>query len=488
MRKTRLQIFGTFLIVSLLLFIYLQIASRILFTSVDFDEGYNLQVSYLLHTNPLNYASFYSIFDSNITTGPTVLIPAAFFINDQSSLLPRIVMFLYAVIFLFLALKYVFTSKLQRIIFLILVILTPLFYFFSSHILGELPGFAFLLLSLITLSKKHYLTAGLFLACSIITKQVYLFGVLPVFLLFLLTHTFSRKQLCYLSLHSAQTVSGFLIMFFLWFVYILTAVHFSYSSFVKIIQDNIQAMRALSQPQLALIDQRLDMLRYVFGINGILAVIVMGVVCWYIFKNLGKHRNRIAISLAFYCLIYLLYFLFRGSTFWYRQFYPAVLAFIIIVPVFIDTIIANKNKIQLAALAIVIVSLTGNAVYYSIHIPRADISKKMLEQNLNFFREKPLSFTAPDQILKSQLQTADYIKNAIPGHKLVAGISWWNAAEIAYLARTNIGRDPFLPKVEYVITDYYGNFLGTSDYAYLALIKNKTEIYHSPGFTIYRKQ
>jgi hypothetical protein len=211
------------------------------------------------------------------------------------------------------------------------------------------------------------------------------------------------------------------------------------------------------------------------------------IVCSYILKKLRK-KNPIVISLAFYCIIYLLYYLFEGSSFWYRHFFPAVLAFIIIAPVFIDTVITEKNKIYTAALAIITILLAGNAIFYMSHVPKIDLSKKVIEQNLIFFHEKSLPFTAPDPLLRSQLQTADYVKNDIPINSSIAGISWWNAPEIAYLARRNIGRDPFITRVSYVITDYYGNLLGTNDYEYLALIKNKTELFHYDGYTIYKKQ
>jgi len=147
---------GSLIILFLSIFIYSQIVSRIFFTPIDFDEGYNLQVSYNLSRDFLNYATFDKLFDTNITTGPALLIPTSLIIDVSHPLLPRVVMLIFAILFIYICQVYMYTNQRQRIIFLFLIMLTPLFYFFSSHILGELPGFVFFLISLLVLVRKKY--------------------------------------------------------------------------------------------------------------------------------------------------------------------------------------------------------------------------------------------------------------------------------------------------------------------------------------------
>jgi hypothetical protein len=94
-------------------------------------------------------------------------------------------------------------------------------------------------------------------------------------------------------------------------------------------------------------------------------------------------------------------------------------------------------------------------------------------------------FTDPDSLLISQIKTAKIVKN-LPIDSQIAGISWWNTPEIAYLSGRKIYRDPFQKKTDYIITHYYGRILGSQDYQYLDLIKNKKEVYNSEGYNIYK--
>ena len=475
------KVFGNILIVFLLLCIYTQISTRILFTSVDFDEGYNLLVSYNLKDNFLNYSTFDTKFDTNITTGPALLVPASLFINNTHPLLPRIVMLIFAIIFLFITNKYLFTNQIQKIIFLTCIILTPLFFFFSSHVLGELPGFVFFLSSLIVLSRKKYFWSGALLMLSILTKQVYIFGILAVMLEFLLIHIFSKNQRASISRNTALLISGVLVILLSWYTYILISVNFSFQRFGGVIRDAWTASNTLSQPKLSLIDKRIDMLGYVFGVQGLVFIFLIILICRGVIKKL--RQNHIAVSLAFFSICYSLYFLFLGATNWYRHFFPVVLAMLIITPLLIDTILFEKkikNILMLGGiLFLVFISVTSSNIH------KNTISEnKLIDQNLIFHHEKMWPFTDLDSLLISQIKTAKIVKN-LPIDSQVAGISWWNTPEIAYLSGRKIYRDPFQKKTDYIITHYYGRILGSQDYQYLKLIKNKKEVFNSEGYNIY---
>lgn len=483
-RRKLLTVAGGILIVIISLFIYTQIASHILFSPLDFDEGYNLQISQHLKKNLFNYSTFSGNFDPNITTGPALLIPSSLFINPSNPLIPRLIMIIFAILFIFICQVYMYTGQLQRITFLILISFTPLFYFFSSHVLGELPGFVFFLISLIMLSKRKYLLSGLFLALSILTKQVYIFGILSVILQFALIHIFSKKQRATIFRNIALVISGFLIVFLSWYLYILSSVNFSYSKFNRVLYDYQKAARILSQPKLSLIDKRLEMFTYVFGINGLLFTALLFLIC----KNIiSKFRqNMLAVPLAFFVLIYTIYFLFFGSTNWYRHFFPSILALVVCLP-FAGRIIFDVSLRRKAVMiSFISVLILGNLVYYFTFQAINDYNKKLIEQNLIFRNETFLPLVSSDSLLKSQMQTADYIKNNIIRNDLVSGISWWNAPEIEYLNGRKIYRDPFNKDMSYLITHFYGEMLGKNDYQNLNLLKNKEIIYKSEGYTIYK--
>lgn len=476
------QFIGSLIITVLLLFIYTQIASRILFTPIDFDEGYNLQISYHLSHDFLDYTTFTAKFDPNITTGPALLIPASLLIIDDSPLTPRIIMLLFTTIFIYLAQRYVYENRLQKIIFLILIIITPLFYFFSSHVLGELPGFVFFIISLIMISKKQYFLSGIFLSLSILTKQVYTLAILPVILQFLLIHIFSKKQRVTIFRNLALVLSGFLVVFFTWYLYIFSSESLSYAHFKRILRDNWQAWNILSQPKLSLIDKRLDMLGYIFNINGTLFSILIITTCVTVFKKL--RHNYIAISLAFFSLFYTLYFLFLGSTNWYRHFLPSILAFIIILPLCVDVILEERNKKNILIMVLILVFTLLNSFYFKIYKSNSFTDEKIISQNLIFLNEKPLPLTSYTHLLNSQINTSKFVET-LPKNANIAGISWWNAPEIEYLAGRKITRDPFVKDTDYIVTHYYGKLLGKTDYQYLNLIKNKKIIYNSEGYYIY---
>lgn len=473
---------GSLIILLLSIFIYSQIVSRILFTSVDFDEGYNLQISYNLSRNFLNYATFDGLFDSNITTGPALLIPTSFFINHASHLLPRVIMLIFTIIFIFVCHVYMYTGRLQKILFLILITLTPLFYFFSSHVLGEIPGFTFFLISLITLSKKKYFFSGFFIMLSIFTKQVYIFGILSVLLEFLLIHIFFKSQRVSVWKNAALLIIGTLTVIIIWHMYILTAVGFSYQQFANVITENMKTANTLTQPKLSLIDKRIDMLSYVFGMHGLAFVILIFTICRVIIKKL--RYNFIAVSLSFFSIFYTLYFLFLGATNWYRHFFPVTLSLIVIVPLFIDNLFYEKKRAHFLFLGIVGLFILASIFSHLTHLSTIE-EKRNFEQNLIFHHEQIFPFLFMDSLLAAQIQTSEYLKK-LPSNSVISGISWWNVPEISYLSNREIKRDPFQKNTDYLIMHYYGEILGNTDYEYLKLIENKKEIYKSEGYKIYK--
>lgn len=477
------QILGITTITLLLLLIYTQIASRILFTPLVYDEGYNLQVSYNLRRQVLNYSSFGRLFDPYIFSGPALLMPAAFFMNDLSALLPRVSMLLFVTLFFYLTNSFLFTNNFQRIIFLIFLQITPLFYFFSSHVLGEFPGFVYFLASLIVLNKRKYFIAGILISLSILTKQVYMFGVFSVILEFILIHIFSKNQRVKLLHNSAWCLAGMLSVFILWYLYILTALNFSTSRFIAILNESSKVTRALFTPNVQLIFKRLMMLRYMFGVNGILIVIIILSTASIVIKKL--RNNHAAVALAFFVFIYLLYYLFQTPSNSYLHFFPVVLATLILMPLALYNIVSLR-KIKIYLITVLIGILIFLDLSYFLFF-KADAYQQMrlIEQNQIVYGEQDFPFLEPDPLLLSQLSTAYFIKVNIPKNEQIGGVGWWKTPEIEYLSGKSIVTNPSLPQIRYIITNDYGSLLGKGQDTRLDDIAKKSVIFSSKWYKVY---
>ncbi len=482
----------------LLLFLYIRIVTQAVTAPIDFDEGYNLQISYHVQKNLFDYRTFLTKFDPQITTGPTVLIPASLFINDNVSLLPRIVMVVYAVLFICICLHFIFRTLLQKVIFLFSLNAVPLFPLFSVHILGELPGFVFLILALLLLQKKRFILSGIMLGLSIVTKQVYLFGVIPFIGLLMNTVTLeyttkkkglkNRHRFNYLKHVVKMWSFGFFSVFIVWLLYIFTSVGFSSLTMIQILDRYESTMRILATNRPMLLIKRLDMFSYIFSIPGITFALLILCVAFFCMYKMRRTYPLIS-ALAFYVSVYTIFFLFMGSTYWYRHFFPVMLAISIVLPFFITSLLFSKNEKHFIALGIIGVIILINIGLYKLVILRTvsiDHEKRItIEQNLLFTFEQPF-FPRLDSRLNGQLHTAAYIKDNIEKKDSIAGIGWWNAPEIQYLARREIKQNPSQKEVTYIITHFYGETLGMYDYLYLKQIP-KTLIYKTDGYALYQK-
>ncbi len=469
----------------LLLFLYVRIAFQAINAPIDYDEGYNLQVSYHLSKNVFNYATFSKKFDPNITTGPTVLLPAALLINDTSSLLPRVIMFLFTILFMYLCLHEIFETLWARVGFLITLLLMPLFSVFSAHILGELPGFFFLLLAIILLQKNKLKLSGIAFALSILTKQVYIFGVIPLFWLWFTNYRAIKQFNNKISGNLWNWASGFFSIIGIWFLYILTSLNFSWINVIRALDLYEQTARTISQPKMYLLIKRLDMLGYIFSLPGIIFLLLFIGIAIVTFIE-QKKRNNILAALCIFTIIYTAYFMFFGSTNWYRHFFPAMLGFSIILPVFILSLLFSRSEKHTLALGILGVIIVINSLLYRLTTDSDLLERKRtVEQNLLFSIDQPLMPTT-DPVLKSQLNTAEFIQEQVLPNDTIAGVGWWNAPEIEYLAKRRIERDPFQKNVKYIIKHFYGETLGQYDYRYLPQIQ-KYLIYKNNEYSIYLK-
>ena len=191
--------------IGLFIFVMSSFLSSVLFSHIVFDEGYNLQVS-LNMWNYHSYATFDKVFDEHISTGWPLLLPTSILVSF-SWWAPRLVVLVYTLIFFILIVRYVYTSQTMFIIFLLFFSVIPLSFLFSTHVIGELPAYVWVVAGYILLEKKRYDLAGACIGLAVITKNMAVFAVVPA--AFFVMTQYKSEQI------NMRSILSFLFFFFL---------------------------------------------------------------------------------------------------------------------------------------------------------------------------------------------------------------------------------------------------------------------------------
>lgn len=475
-------------ILFLIVLMIFQLFTRTFNSFVDFDEGYNLQISYNLR-NQLAYSTFELPFDYKISTGPTVLIPAAFLINNNLFMLPRLIMVIYSFIFIYFIYKKVTGSYLEKTIFLILLNLLPLFYFFSTHIFGEIPAFFFLLACYYFYGKNKFFICGIFIGLSILTKSVFAIGMLPILLFMLYNIKKDKFSTIIQEIHNFVVITkGLLLILFLWNLFVFISVELNINVYIRTVTQFFQYTQELSKYRPDLLISRLQMIRFVFNTNPLLLILISLFACFYVFFN--KKRIIYMQLLSLFFVIYFIFFLFLGSTNWYRHLFPAVLAITVLSPFFLDAFFKKLDTGKLLLISIVLIIFIVDKYNNSNLMNDPNSYKRtVIEQNLIFIDQNEYFLLKQHQLLRSQIETAQYIKNSLPETGKIAGLGWLNAPEISYLTGRKISRNPLEQDIKFIIYHIYG-LLSPNGYAYNGLdqrLPDNKLIYQNIGYEIYQK-
>jgi len=175
---------------------------------LEFDESYNLQVPLNLYLNG-HYQTWYNgtrIFNPEITTGPTVLLPIYLLFTLFSSTHPaigRIVVFLFYLMFLYFFYRELFLKEksgkaaFYGAAFFLLLFGVELFGLqLSFGVVGEMPGIFFLVLAFYFFGsecKSGHALAGVFLALAILTKLIFAISLAAIFIVALLEFALKDK-------------------------------------------------------------------------------------------------------------------------------------------------------------------------------------------------------------------------------------------------------------------------------------------------------
>ena len=161
------------IVVGLLIVIAISSTNRIFSSPFDFDEGVGLSMSKILFQTG-KYSSYETPFDPVITVGPTVYFPTALTFVFGNVFLPRFIILIYSSLLIYVVISKFLKGDTSKILFLWLLCLTPYYFYFSAHVLGEVPAIFYSLAGLYFLNNKKYFLSGIFLALSIITKNIFL--------------------------------------------------------------------------------------------------------------------------------------------------------------------------------------------------------------------------------------------------------------------------------------------------------------------------
>jgi len=465
-RKNRLSKIYSFITIGLFCVIGLNIFNRILSSPFDFDEGVMLGFAKnLLLTG--KYSTHEALFDPIITIGPTVSYPVALSLIFKNIFIPRVVIFLYSLILLFVVYFGYLKNQSIRILFLCLICLTPYYYYFSSHVLGEIPALSLSLLGLLCLSQKRYLFSGLFLILAIMTKNIFLLSLIPgAYLLFTQKKFLTIKKIILF-------ITPFFLLTAFWEFYKLQVFHFSFNDYFDNLYQMIRYNKNLSRIHLEFFSQRLSMLSGTFGLNGIVFLISMLSITIYSFI---KNNNILIKSLAIYIFVYLVYFFILGPTVWYRYFFPAIVFFIVT----LSSTVVNIRFSRYSLIPIIIVLIIESQLIN-------ENSKYIIQQNLlPIFDQTGNKIFTKSPLLAEQLETAKYISTKIINNN-ISGVVWYNAPEISYLSEKQIYRTPENPENAFLISHPFGRLLVPEVDARISKYPNKKIVFETTFYKIYKK-
>lgn len=471
----------TLVLVILTLLIVIQLFSRVFHSPIDFDEGYNLQVSQNLRQFGA-YRTFEGLLDVNITTGPTVLIPSALLYSQENPLLPRLVMVAYTLIFIIVLFNKYFINKSEKVFYLFLINITPLFFLFSTQILGELPGFAFLIFSYLAFSRSKYFLSGALFALSILTKTAFIVGFLP-FMATVLYDYFDKKNFS-LKLKSVFSMMAGVVLFIaIGELFRLSQFNFELSKYQSNFGSFLNFTQSRGGAVMNRIFSRMEMVGYTLHIGGFFFLFFS--IYLSIYSFLTSNRTEIKL-ISLYVVFSLLQFTLFGSGQLYRHMFPSVLALLLLIPYFLSSFLSFLNFDRKLFLVGILTVLIISGVGYLYRDPNEDFVKKLKIQNLLFLDQSNRPYVKPKKILTDQFDIARYINSNINASVKLAGKEWLNSPEISYLTQRKIYRDPDNNEVKYVLLSLYNKSLDPNTDAYIRKAKLE-KVYGNDSYDLYIK-
>jgi hypothetical protein len=363
-----------------------------------------------------------------------------------------------------------------------LINLTPLFFLFSTVVLGEVPAFVFLFFTYLMFSRSKFFSAGLLFALSILTKSNYIIGAVPL-LLYGLYAAFVRKENESFLKKLLPFIAGFILPIGLWELYKLSVFHFDFHRYIAYTKDLISFTRSHGHIQFDTIEKRFAMIGYTLHIGGALFTSIILFISGY---TILKNKNHLMKMLGVFTMVYTIHFICFGATDWYRHFFPAILSLLLILPSFITSFFKSLNFERRLLIAVMMVTIGISALSYQYRDRNEIFSRLLIDQDLLFLDQSHLPYFREKKILTDQYNMVSYIQKNISPQEKISGFTWLNSPEIAYLSRRRIYRTPEDPTIKYVLSSIYDRFL--DPYAERFIKENLLQpVYSNDSYTLHKK-
>ena len=454
---------------------------------LDFDSAYNLNVARNLSKHGLYATSTYEgyqMFDSNISTGPTVILPIsmAFSLLGIDLWVARLVMVGYLALFIaisFFTISYLLSRR-TAILSVVLFLTTNAFFEIGTGVLGEIPALCFLLGGILSYHKfltrkdvsnlrsmKYALLSGMLWGLAILTKRQFVFVILAVVLCFLLDRLWARK----LPKYSLVPLGFTAIPLALWLLYQTSQV-----GLIEAIASDFctppsvawQLPYSIKWPKIIIVldaKASLERLFSLFKWANPLTILALA----YLFY-LARQPSKMAIQvLIAFILVWSAWWIFLNNTGWFRQAWPAIVLSEIsiaklgddslfiageILRRWIGGIQTSYGKIQrfrspwkqAKGLVLIILGFSGLVFAAKTAYSTSHTFLSVREEGV--------------KQLHAQLQMAEYIKINVEPDAVINGVGWQMGWEIAFLSgrtfRNLVPNENIIPfgsnsKPEYVL-------------------------------------
>lgn len=421
--------------VSLIALLYIVICSlSITRQPLGFDEAWDLQASSNMAERG-SYASFGSLYggpdkvlDPHLSTGPTTMIPVAlsFELFGTGVVQARVVIMLFYLAAIALISWYVFERTksgyaLVAPLLLLLVASQPVN--FRLDILGELPGVACALGSLIAWHRKKLLLAGLLAALAALSKMILFFLIIAGSIILAVRLIRSWKNKRPVLLDAGRWLIGAAVPMLFWELFKFFQLGASFSAYIQNWKEYahffMKTGSGLSDSGTYLgFGERFDLLAMAYDIEKwlLLGVALAAAGLLYLRrKQLRKTAERNSYGLTFVGLYLLWWFLVANGR--YTRYVVPLAAILIVV--------TTAMTLQEPA-AVKRLKLWPRRLYHGLALLVVAIS--LLGVYQYYF---PLTAPAYAPSLADQQRIADRVAASKP--QALTHMGWWQNTEIAFL-------------------------------------------------------
>jgi hypothetical protein len=428
-----------------------------------------------------HYNKDYQMFNPVITTGPSVLLPIAFFfklfgINYVVARLLMIVFYLLFLIILYFLVREFFGSFVAALSSISIGFL-PTTFIMAINTLGEIPATLYLLFGFLMLklhdkhnNKKWLIISGISFGLSVLSKQIFIISIVPIITYIIFTKEFKSR---------VSLLASFILTVLLWEVYqiwtlgIRGYIHLKISAPQYLMSQGASLNASID----TLLISKLQLISDAFKINVVILctiIFILSIFITIIIINNSKKKNAVLIAYILFIVASLAVWLIFINRVSFRHVYSYT---VLIMPLFFYMIHwFYKESPQIMNLDTSIKRICILLIASLVIITPMFSSIQIIKGSYSFYQNQ-------HRTLQNQLQFIEEFKRDIPANSSIGYWDWWNAPEITFFVDNDFidvsgiysvihveGRDT-LP--EYFITDFYQVRLDPTFIQLKPMISNK---------------